>query len=82
MTKIKKFNDHIINEANEISTDDKFRVNGSELFHWNSSLSFERKLEILNWYEGLDKDTKDKIDILRSENYSEGYECGANDPDL
>jgi len=77
---IKKFDLFNINES--ITEDEKFLINGSELFHWQSRVRDEEKLRILNWYKSLSQKERDDIDILRENSYSEGYESGANDPSL
>lgn len=77
---IKKFNTFNINES--ITVDEKFLINGSELFHWQSRVPDEEKLRIINWYKSLSQQERDDIDILRDNSYSEGYEVGANDPSL
>lgn len=77
---IKKFNIFNVNES--ITYDDRLLIQNSELFHWQSRVSDEEKLRILNWYNSLSKQEKNDIDILRENSYSEGYESGANDPDL
>jgi len=77
---IKRFDTYDTNES--ITNDEKFLINGSELFNWNSRVKDEDKLRIMNWYNLLSQKERDNIDILRSESYSDGFEVGANDSDL
>lgn len=53
------------------TNNDTFRINGCGLFYWASSLSDARKLEILNWYEGLTKEEKEMVQDLRQESYED-----------
>lgn len=69
---IKKFN--IFNES--LTNEERYLINGSELFHWKSRVPDEEKLRILNWYKSLSQQERNDIDILRSESYSDGYEDG------
>lgn len=66
----------------KLTTEQEYEINGSGLFHWNSSLKNDDKLEILNWYRSLSQKEKDYIDILREESFSDGYEVGDNDESL
>jgi len=75
-----KFNDFKITES--VTPDEKDLVNGSGLFHWNSSVKDEEKLEIVKWYKSLDDKFKKYINILRDESYDDGYDSGANDESL
>jgi hypothetical protein len=47
--------------------DDNYLVNGCGLFFFNSKLKKNDKLNILNWYNGLSKEHKNYVDILRNE---------------
>ena len=55
-----------------ISNETKFEINGSGLFNWNSSLTDERKLEILSWFKGLTKEEQKYVNEIRSEGYDDG----------
>lgn len=46
---------------------DDVLINGSGLFNWNSSLSKDSKLKIVNWYNSLTKEERQYVDDLRSE---------------
>ena len=59
-----------------------YEINGSDLFHWNSSIKDNIKLEIINWYKNLSDKDKYYVDVLCNEARDQGYENGANDPDL
>lgn len=45
------------------------RINGSGLFFFKSSLSIDKKIEILDWVDSLTEKQRDFIDTLRSETY-------------
>lgn len=57
MEKIKRFD-----ESNDFRL-----IDGSGLFFWNSSLDYETKLKIVNWYNNLSEEDKRYVDILRAE---------------
>ena len=44
-----------------------FRINGSGMFHFNSSLSQAEKLEILDWLDSLSPRQREFVKILRNE---------------
>ena len=50
-----------------LSKDDIFLINGSGLFFFDSRLSDEMKLKIVNWYCNLSATDKEFVDILRTE---------------
>jgi len=77
---IKKFNDFGLNES--LKEEEQFLIDGSGLFHWNSSLSEETQLEVVKWYNSLDDQQKKYVDILRDESNDKGYEVGAGDDTL
>jgi len=52
---------------------------GSGLFHWNSSIKDDQKLEIINWYKSLSEKEKYFVDILRDEANSEGWDNASQD---
>lgn len=45
----------------------KERIDGSGLFFWNTQLSDKEKIEVLDWYEKLDDQSKKHITTLRNE---------------
>lgn len=52
----------------KLSREEKDRlVNGSGLFFWNSNVTLDKKVEIVNWYNEQNKEVKEMIDILKSE---------------
>jgi hypothetical protein len=60
------------------SVSDDFLINGSGLFHWNSSIKREVKIEMINWYNGLPKEQQKYIDDFRHEAAMDEYDshCG------
>jgi hypothetical protein len=54
-------------EEDEISHDDQYKINGSGLFFFNSSVNDKIKIEVLNWYNELSQRERDYINILRNE---------------
>ena len=61
------------------SVSDEFIINGSGLFHWNSSLTKETKLKMVSWYNNLSSEEKQYIDDFRHESAMDEYDshCGA-----
>ena len=57
-------------------------IDGSGLFHWQSRVSDEKKLRIIEWFNEMPKQHREYVEILISEGYSNGYETGANDESL
>ena len=56
------------NTTNEsITQEEEYSINGSGLFNWNSDLSEEEKLDIINWFNNLSTKEKEYIMILRDE---------------
>lgn len=51
---------------------------GSGLFHWNSSLTKETKIKMMNWYNGLSKEEQTFVLDLRHEAAMNEYDshCG------
>jgi len=50
-----------------ITQEEEYSINGSGLFNWNSDLSKEEKLNIINWFNKLSTKEKEYIMILREE---------------
>jgi hypothetical protein len=67
-----------IKKFEQISHEDEYLINGSELFHWNSKIEKRKKLEIVKWYKNLSEKDRDFVDILRRESENEGWEDGNN----
>lgn len=51
-----------------------FIINGSGLFHWNSSIKKEVKLKMIEWYNNLSSEEKEYVDDLRHEAAMEEYD--------
>ena len=62
-----------------IEQTDDFKINGSGLFHWNSSANKITKLRIVEWFNNLSDVEKGYVDQLRYEAASDEYDshCGA-----
>lgn len=54
-------------------------INGSGLFNWNSSLTQDKKLKIVEWYYYLSPEEKQYVQDLRDEAEADAHEsyCGA-----
>lgn len=46
---------------------EQIKVDGSRLFFFKSQLSDKQKVAIVDWFNGLSKEHRDYVDILRSE---------------
>jgi hypothetical protein len=46
---------------------ENYRINGSGLFFFNSNLSDDKKLEILNWHDSLSAMQKEYVSLIRQE---------------
>ena len=57
--------------AENISKKDKYLINGSGLFFFNTQLDDETKLKIVNWYNNLSETDKKYVNILRDESSDE-----------
>jgi hypothetical protein len=59
--------------------DDLEVIDGSGLFHWNSTIKKDVKLKIVNWYNSLSSEEKDYVEKLRQEAAMDEYDthCGA-----
>jgi glyceraldehyde-3-phosphate dehydrogenase/erythrose-4-phosphate dehydrogenase len=68
------------NEATENlnSVSDDYIINGSGLFHWNSSIKKDVKLKMIEWYNNLSSVEKQYVDDLRHEAAMYEYDshCG------
>lgn len=51
----------------ETSQSPEHRINGSGFFHFLSSLSEAKKLEILDWFDSLTDKQKEYVEVLRRE---------------
>jgi hypothetical protein len=51
----------------DVSREDMFLINGSDLFFFNSSLDNKIKLDIVKWYKNLTDKYREFVDILRNE---------------
>jgi hypothetical protein len=47
------------------SVSDDYIINGSGLFHWNSSIKKDVKLKMVEWYNNLSTVEKQYVDDLR-----------------
>ena len=67
-----------ISDVSESVSDD-YVINGSGLFHWNSSIKKEVKLKMVEWYNNLSSEERQYVDDLRYEAAMEEYDshCGA-----
>jgi hypothetical protein len=70
MIHIKKLNE-------DVSHENEYLINGSGLFFWNSTLSKEKKLEIIKWYNHLNLNEREYVDILRNEAKDEAESAAA-----
>ena len=59
----KKLNMPVVSE----SVSDDLDINGSGLFHWNSSIKKEVKLKMVKWYNNLSSEERQYVDDLRHE---------------
>jgi len=66
----------------KLTVEQEYEINGSGLFHWNSSLRNDEKLELVRWYKSLPIPHQLNIMKLREESYDDGYDVGANDESL
>lgn len=68
-----------IKEKLNIPVSDDYIINGSGLFHWNSSIKKEVKLKMVEWYNNLSSEERQYVDDLRHEAAMEEYDshCGA-----
>ena len=64
-----QFNENLnISDVSEsVSKEDRFLIDGSGLFFFNTRLDDETKLKIVKWYKNLSDDDKKYVDILRNE---------------
>jgi len=53
---------------------DEYIINGSGLFNWNSSLSTDKKLEMLKWFYNLSDLEKEYVMNFRREAEMDEYE--------
>jgi hypothetical protein len=60
------------------SVSDDFLINGSGLFHWNSSIKKDVKLKMIEWYNNLSSVEQQYIDDFRHEAAMDEYDshCG------
>lgn len=60
------------------SVSDDYIINGSGLFHWNSSIKKDVKLKMVAWYNNLSSEEKQYVDDLRHEAAMDEYDshCG------
>ncbi len=60
------------------SVSDDYIINGSGLFHWNSSIKKDVKLKMIEWYNNLSSEEKQYVDDLRHEAAMDEYDshCG------
>lgn len=60
------------------SVSDDYIINGSGLFHWNSSIKKDVKLKMVEWYNNLSSVEKQYVDDLRHEAAMDEYDshCG------
>ena len=73
---IQKFNEHqenlnISGVSESVSKEDRFLIDGSGLFFFNTRLDDETKLKITKWYKNLSDVDRGYVDILRSESSDE-----------
>lgn len=64
------------------SVSDDYRINGSGLFYWNSELTKETKLSMLDWYDKLSDIEKQYIMNFRREAEMDEYEAHYSGEDL
>lgn len=62
-----KENLNVSDVSSSVSKEDKFLINGSDLFFFKSRLDDEKKLEIAKWYKNLSDEHREFVDIIRSE---------------
>ena len=58
---------NISDVSESVSKEDRFLIDGSGLFFFNTSLDDETKLKITKWYKNLSDDDRKYVDILRNE---------------
>jgi hypothetical protein len=58
--------------------EDQNLINGSGLFHWNSSIKDDVKLKMVKWYNNLSSEERQYVDDLRNEAAMNEYDshCG------
>jgi hypothetical protein len=61
---------------------DDYRINGSGLFYWNSELTKETKLSMLDWYDKLSDIEKQYIMNFRREAEMDEYKAHHNGEEL
>ena len=76
--KLKAQNQQLVIPVVRISVYDDNIINGSGLFHWNSSIKKEVKLKMIEWYNNLSSVEKQYVDDLRHEAAMNEYDshCG------
>lgn len=52
-------------ERDKMTREDLLKINGCGLFFFNSDLSDEKKLSILNWYKSLPKEQQEYVGIFK-----------------
>ena len=58
---------NISDVSESVSKEDRFLIDGSGLFFFNTRLDDETKLKITKWYKNLSDDDRKYVDILRNE---------------
>jgi hypothetical protein len=57
--------------SESVSKEDRFLIDGSGLFFFNTRLDDETKLKITKWYKNLSDVDREYVDILRNESSDE-----------
>ena len=57
--------------SDSVSKEDRFLIDGSGLFFFNTRLDDETKLKITKWYKNLSDVDREYVDILRNESSDE-----------
>lgn len=65
----KNLNISVVSES--VSKEDRFLIDGSGLFFFNTRLDDATKLKIVKWYKNLSDDERRFVDILRNESSDE-----------
>lgn len=56
---------------------DDFKINGSGLFNWDSSIPKETKLKMVDWYNNLSEEEKQFVEDLRHEAVMDEWDSNA-----
>jgi len=61
-----------------MTSEEDLLINGSGLFHWNSSVKKDIKLKMVEWYNNLTPEEKKYVHDLRYESAMDEYDshCG------